>query len=99
MLHQPSGKVRFTRLPCRALQRDNCACLVITCCSRCRFTGLAYGAAQMIKRPIPKGSFNAERAAMAAHVAAEAQRLYPKQIRFRFETSIQVCSTILYHMP
>jgi hypothetical protein len=53
----------------------------------------------MIKRPIPKGSFNAERAAMAAHVAAEAQRLYPKQIRFRFETSIQVCSTILYHMP
>ena len=49
--------------------------------------------AQMMKRPIPKGSFNAERAALAAHVAAEAQRLYPKQIRFRFETCIQVrCS-------
>ena len=51
----------------------------------------------MIKRPIPKGSFNAERAAMAAHVAAEAQRLYPKQIRFRFETSIQVLVTSLHH--
>ena len=40
--------------------------------------------------PAPKGTFNAERAAMAAHVVAEAKRLHPEQIKFRFETCIQV---------
>ena len=45
---------------------------------------------QIAKMPAAKGSFYAERAAMAAHVVAEAQRLHPKQIQFRFDTSIQV---------
>ncbi len=45
---------------------------------------------QTAKMPAAKGSFYAERAAMAAHVVSEAQRLHPKQIQFRFDTSIQV---------
>ena len=50
--------------------------------------GHFYGV-QMTLRPQPVGNFSAERAALAAHMVAEARRLHPHAIRFHFDVQPQ----------
>ena len=96
--HCPADGLQDSMPPvCVLLSSSPAGCLAIVSCRSAHYAFQpirgghdCFYASQANIVPAPKGTFNAERGALSAHVVEEARRLHPDLITFHFSVTLEV---------